>query len=101
MRERSQIRKPRFGNAQLLATPLIFGFGVYQVHRLPVNAAMIPPPKIAKFGAVAKLSRDKLIHPEAAALYGGIVSDAPVLVILPAGKGTPFGQARSQPCSKN
>ncbi len=54
---------------------------------------MTPSTAIATLGTAARLHRDKLIHPEAAAFYGGIVSGAPVLVILAAGKGTRFGQA--------
>ena len=39
-----------------------------------------------------KTSPDKILNPEACDLYGGIRSNAPVLVILAAGKGTRFGQ---------
>jgi bifunctional UDP-N-acetylglucosamine pyrophosphorylase/glucosamine-1-phosphate N-acetyltransferase len=35
---------------------------------------------------------EKLLNPEALQFYGGITADAPVLVVLAAGKGTRFGQ---------
>ena len=40
----------------------------------------------------ARLSKEKILNPESLAFQGGITSDAPVLVILVAGKGTRFGQ---------
>ncbi len=40
-----------------------------------------------------RLASEKLLNPEALALYGGIRPEAPVLVVLAAGKGTRFGQA--------
>jgi GTP:adenosylcobinamide-phosphate guanylyltransferase len=48
---------------------------------------------LAKLGSVVRLGGDKLQNPDAASLYGGIQTAAPVLVILAAGKGTRFGQA--------
>lgn len=38
------------------------------------------------------LDRQKILNPEALKLYGGVSSDAPLLIILAAGKGTRFGQ---------
>jgi GTP:adenosylcobinamide-phosphate guanylyltransferase len=40
----------------------------------------------------ASLSPEKLLNPEALTKYGGITADAPVLVVLSAGKGTRFGR---------
>ncbi len=39
-----------------------------------------------------RMGADKLLNPNAASLHGGIRTDAPVLVVLAAGKGTRFGQ---------
>src|SRR3990172_1329868 len=40
----------------------------------------------------ARPSPDNILNPESLALFGGITSDALILVILAAGKGTRFGQ---------
>ncbi len=40
----------------------------------------------------ARLSEEKVLNPDRLASYGGITPDAPVLLILAAGKGTRFGQ---------
>jgi bifunctional UDP-N-acetylglucosamine pyrophosphorylase/glucosamine-1-phosphate N-acetyltransferase len=39
-----------------------------------------------------KPNREKILNPQSLALYGGITGQAPILVILAAGKGTRFGQ---------
>src|SRR5688572_4412605 len=54
---------------------------------------MVLQPGIARLDATVRPSRDKLLNPAAAHLFGGIAKDSPVLVILAAGKGTRFGQA--------
>ena len=50
-------------------------------------------PPVARLEAAARVGREKVLNPEAVLLYGGIRADAPVLLILAAGKGTRFGQA--------
>jgi len=40
----------------------------------------------------ASLASDKIQNPESASLHGGVTQNAPVLVILAAGKGTRFGR---------
>jgi len=49
-------------------------------------------PKACSLKEAARLSPEKVLNPGALDLYGGIAPDAPVLVILAAGKGTRFGQ---------
>jgi bifunctional UDP-N-acetylglucosamine pyrophosphorylase/glucosamine-1-phosphate N-acetyltransferase len=41
---------------------------------------------------IAKPGEDKVLNPKSLEFYGGITADAPVLVVLAAGKGTRFGQ---------
>ncbi len=50
-------------------------------------------PAAARLESAATLSRAKLLNPDALALAGDITADAPVLVVLAAGKGTRFGRA--------
>ena len=45
-----------------------------------------------QLGNAAKLSSEKILNPGSLNLYGGITADAPVLVVLAAGRGTRFGQ---------
>ncbi len=49
--------------------------------------------KMARLGDAVKPNRDKLLNPATTDRYGGITAEAPVLVILAAGKGTRFGHA--------
>ena len=42
--------------------------------------------------SAVQLDRQKILNPDALRLYGGVNSDAPLLIILAAGKGTRFGQ---------
>ena len=54
---------------------------------------MIPQPGGTRLDVAVRPSREKLLNSDAANLLDGITPDAPVLVILAAGKGTRFGQA--------
>jgi molybdopterin-guanine dinucleotide biosynthesis protein A len=47
---------------------------------------------VRPLGDAARLSQEKIVNPAALSLYGGIVAESPVLVVLAAGKGTRFGQ---------
>jgi GTP:adenosylcobinamide-phosphate guanylyltransferase len=53
---------------------------------------MTSRPGAVPLEAAVVLQKHKLLNPDAISRYGGIASDAPVLVILAAGKGTRFGQ---------
>ncbi len=54
--------------------------------KTPESAAIHP------LRAAVTPSYEKILNPESLTFYGGINADAPVLVILAAGKGTRFGQ---------
>jgi len=51
-----------------------------------------PPPTARTLAGAVRLGPDKLLNPSSLSLYGGITPDAPVLVLLAAGKGTRFGR---------
>lgn len=50
------------------------------------------PPMIRPLRDAVRPAREKILNPESLPLYGGITRDAPVLVVLAAGKGTRFGR---------
>ncbi len=52
----------------------------------------ISPAVARHLNDVARLSQQKILNPDSLSLYGGIRTDAPVLVLLAAGKGTRFGK---------
>jgi len=66
------------------------------------------PQAVRSLSEAARLSKDKIINPDSLSLYGGITAEAPVLVVLAAGKGTRFGQdpkciqlVRGQPLARH
>lgn len=52
----------------------------------------LPPTERRLLKAAARPAAQKILNPPSLALYGGVTGDAPVLVILAAGKGTRFGR---------
>jgi len=56
------------------------------------NSKTPEPAAVRTLGAVARLACEKVLNSESLTSYGGIRSDAPVLVVLAAGKGTRFGR---------
>ena len=50
------------------------------------------PTTVRQLRDAARPTREKILNPDSLALYNGITADAPVLVVLVAGKGTRFGQ---------
>jgi hypothetical protein len=50
------------------------------------------PERICPLSNAVRVDSHKILNPDSLALYGGVRADAPVLVILVAGKGTRFGQ---------
>lgn len=50
------------------------------------------PERICPLSNAVRVDGHKILNPDSLALYGGVRADAPVLVILVAGKGTRFGQ---------
>ena len=49
-------------------------------------------PAPSRLQAIVRAHEDKILNPKSAAFYGGITTEAPVLVVLAAGRGTRFGQ---------
>jgi len=47
---------------------------------------------VCELKSAVSLSAGKILNPDSLGAYGGITSDAPVLVVLAAGKGTRFGK---------
>ena len=54
---------------------------------------MIELPSRGTLAGAARTAAEKILNPASLGLYGGVVADRPVLVILAAGKGTRFGQS--------
>jgi hypothetical protein len=52
----------------------------------------LPSTTVDRLRSVARLASEKILNPESLAFHGGISTDAPILVMLAAGKGTRFGQ---------
>jgi hypothetical protein len=52
----------------------------------------VPPAERRLLKAAARPAAKKILNPPSLALHGGVTGDAPVLVILAAGKGTRFGR---------
>ena len=57
-----------------------------------MQSGIQPTIKIRPLSEATRVVHEKILNPESLTNQGGITSDAPVLVILVAGKGTRFGQ---------
>jgi hypothetical protein len=53
----------------------------------------VPGPRFLLLKEAVQPAPEKLLNPESLEFHGGVTADAPVLVVLAAGKGTRFGQA--------
>ncbi|MFC1635974.1 hypothetical protein ACFL5Z_14130 [Planctomycetota bacterium] len=62
---------------------------------VPANSSesgTVRPPLRGKLRAAGAIDYGKILNPESQTFYSGIGAEAPVLVILAAGKGTRFGR---------
>jgi len=57
-----------------------------------MQSGIQPPTTVQPLSEATRVAHEKILNPESLIIQGGITSDAPVLVILVAGKGTRFGQ---------